>query len=243
MIDNSKFQILFPTKKKKEKIDIQIKLEMKMRVNFITEQYLTKITGSIYWTMTLRANLLAQHRSLLRGSNCTEKVLIYSPNYTPFFSKLKSQARLPSIYQLHSANPHSSSEPVLKNRSFIEISLLFAFSLILLCLRLCCNVILPDFPHRWRALIAFSAEAEAKIRDYPSHLWQSITAYEDRRFFSHFGVDPVGIARAVLSLSSRGGGSTITQQVVLISCLFNVYAHQLFGMFADSTHHPVLFIS
>ncbi|KAM4101021.1 hypothetical protein ACJW30_05G112200 [Castanea mollissima] len=30
----------------------------------------------------------------------------------------------------------------------------------------------------------------------------------------HHGVDPVGIARAVLSFSARGGGSTITQQLV-----------------------------
>jgi murein L,D-transpeptidase YcbB/YkuD len=41
--------------------------------------------------------------------------------------------------------------------------------------------------------------------------------FEDRRFYSHFGVDPVGIARAARDLLANGriitGGSTITMQV------------------------------
>ncbi|CAL5419346.1 unnamed protein product [Camellia sinensis] len=77
-------------------------------------------------------------------------------------------------------------------------------------------VLLPDFPRRWHKLIAFSEDAESKFIShyYPSHLWQALVAYEDRRFFQHFGIDPVGIARAVFSFSARGGGSTITQQLV-----------------------------
>ncbi|OAE33738.1 hypothetical protein AXG93_2884s1110 [Marchantia polymorpha subsp. ruderalis] len=56
----------------------------------------------------------------------------------------------------------------------------------------------------------------AKLRpgDIPSWMWQAVVAAEDRRFFEHQGVDPRGVARAVLSLASRGGGSTITQQLV-----------------------------
>lgn len=46
-------------------------------------------------------------------------------------------------------------------------------------------------------------------------------AYEDRRFFRHCGVDPVGIGRAVLSFSALGGGSTITQQLVRNTFLKN----------------------
>lgn len=46
-------------------------------------------------------------------------------------------------------------------------------------------------------------------------------AYEDRRFFKHCGIDPVGITRAVLSFSARGGGSTITQQLVKNTFLKN----------------------
>ncbi|MCD1633135.1 penicillin-binding protein [Martelella mediterranea] len=45
----------------------------------------------------------------------------------------------------------------------------------------------------------------------------AVVAIEDRRFYSHFGVDPVGIARAMITnLQHRGlvqGGSTLTQQL------------------------------
>lgn len=49
--------------------------------------------------------------------------------------------------------------------------------------------------------------------DIPSALWQAVVASEDRRFFEHQGIDPRGLTRAILSLASSGGGSTITQQV------------------------------
>src|SRR5207247_2826705 len=51
-------------------------------------------------------------------------------------------------------------------------------------------------------------------------LKQAIIATEDARFYSHFGVDPMGIARAVYQNFRRGriveGGSTITQQLAKI---------------------------
>lgn len=50
--------------------------------------------------------------------------------------------------------------------------------------------------------------------DIPSMLWQAVVASEDRRFFEHQGIDPRGLTRAILSLASSGGGSTITQQLV-----------------------------
>lgn len=49
--------------------------------------------------------------------------------------------------------------------------------------------------------------------EIPSTMWQAVVASEDRRFFEHHGIDPRGLARAILSLASSGGGSTITQQV------------------------------
>ncbi|HNH49114.1 MAG TPA: biosynthetic peptidoglycan transglycosylase, partial [Myxococcota bacterium] len=56
------------------------------------------------------------------------------------------------------------------------------------------------------------------INELPKHVWQAFIASEDRRFFEHEGVDPIGIARAlVVNLqggSVRQGGSTITQQLV-----------------------------
>ena len=57
----------------------------------------------------------------------------------------------------------------------------------------------------------------AKLKELPNHVPQAFIAIEDRRFKSHFGVDPIGIVRAaVANLLRRGvsqGGSTITQQL------------------------------
>ena len=54
----------------------------------------------------------------------------------------------------------------------------------------------------------------------PQSLKDAIIATEDRRFYSHWGVDPVGIARAVYQNYRRGriveGGSTITQQLTKV---------------------------
>jgi penicillin-binding protein 1A len=56
------------------------------------------------------------------------------------------------------------------------------------------------------------------IAEMPPHVWQAFVSSEDRRFFEHEGVDPLGIARAlVVNLrggSTSQGGSTITQQLV-----------------------------
>jgi penicillin-binding protein 1A len=55
------------------------------------------------------------------------------------------------------------------------------------------------------------------LKDVPPHLPNAFIAIEDRRFYSHYGLDPVGLARAVVSnVIRRGvsqGGSTITQQL------------------------------
>lgn len=54
-------------------------------------------------------------------------------------------------------------------------------------------------------------------RDLPDHVAQAFIAIEDRRFYTHWGVDPWGIARAMASNIAAGGlrqgGSTITQQL------------------------------
>ena len=39
--------------------------------------------------------------------------------------------------------------------------------------------------------------ANVKLPDLPPYLPRAILATEDRRFYSHFGVDPIGIARSV----------------------------------------------
>ena len=58
------------------------------------------------------------------------------------------------------------------------------------------------------------------LAQIPLALRDAIIATEDRRFYSHWGVDPIGIARAVVQNYRRGriveGGSTITQQLAKV---------------------------
>ena len=56
----------------------------------------------------------------------------------------------------------------------------------------------------------------------PPHVIQAFLATEDRRFYSHWGIDPQGIARAMWSnvtSGTRHGGSTITQQLAKFTFL------------------------
>jgi penicillin-binding protein 1A len=56
-----------------------------------------------------------------------------------------------------------------------------------------------------------------KISDMPSNMTNAMVAVEDRRFYMHPGVDPIGIARSLAVRLRKGsfsqGGSTITQQL------------------------------
>src|SRR5262245_53929663 len=58
------------------------------------------------------------------------------------------------------------------------------------------------------------------LAQIPKPLRDAVIATEDARFYSHFGVDPMGIARAVYQNFRRGriveGGSTITQQLAKV---------------------------
>ena len=59
-----------------------------------------------------------------------------------------------------------------------------------------------------------------EVKNMPPHLIDAVTATEDRRFYLHFGIDPIGLARAIYTNIKRGkivqGGSTITQQLAKI---------------------------
>ncbi len=55
------------------------------------------------------------------------------------------------------------------------------------------------------------------LDQYPDYVVQAVLATEDRRFFEHWGVDPIGLGRA-LTVNARSsgvvqGGSTLTQQL------------------------------
>ena len=57
----------------------------------------------------------------------------------------------------------------------------------------------------------------AKISQLPDYVPNAVIAIEDRRFRSHYGIDPIGLARAMSRNILKGhlvqGGSTLTQQL------------------------------
>ncbi len=59
--------------------------------------------------------------------------------------------------------------------------------------------------------------APVELEKLPDHVAQAFIAIEDRRFYSHWGVDPRGVARA--AWTGVGGGSTITQQLAKFTFL------------------------
>jgi 1A family penicillin-binding protein len=58
---------------------------------------------------------------------------------------------------------------------------------------------------------------ELKITEVSPHVTHAVIAAEDKRYYSHFGIDPIGITRAMAANLRAGrlvqGGSTLTQQV------------------------------
>jgi penicillin-binding protein 1A len=55
------------------------------------------------------------------------------------------------------------------------------------------------------------------MAELPEYVPNAVIAIEDRRFYGHYGVDPIGISRAMFNNAMRGqmreGGSTLTQQL------------------------------
>lgn len=60
-------------------------------------------------------------------------------------------------------------------------------------------------------------EDSVPIDELPDHFIKAVLATEDRRFFEHFGIDFIGLARAMSENARAGGvvqgGSTLTQQL------------------------------
>ncbi|MFE3871401.1 penicillin-binding protein 1A [Flavobacterium sp. ZS1P70] len=55
--------------------------------------------------------------------------------------------------------------------------------------------------------------SQLKYSDLPQNLVQALVATEDARFYEHSGVDGRGTLRAIASLGTSGGASTLTQQL------------------------------
>lgn len=88
------------------------------------------------------------------------------------------------------------------------------------------NWVIPERPANIRIiaangkLIANSGKmgGEAlRLYEMPAYLPQAVIAIEDRRYYSHFGFDPIGFTRAMVTNIKRKkltqGGSTLTQQL------------------------------
>jgi penicillin-binding protein 1A len=64
-----------------------------------------------------------------------------------------------------------------------------------------------------------------RLKDFSPFLPSAVVAVEDRRFYHHFGIDPIGMLRAAWVNATAGrivqGGSTITQQVAKTLFLTN----------------------
>ena len=64
-----------------------------------------------------------------------------------------------------------------------------------------------------------------RLKDFSPFLPQAVVAVEDRRFYHHFGLDPIGLVRAAWVNMTAGrvvqGGSTLTQQVAKTLFLTN----------------------
>lgn len=54
--------------------------------------------------------------------------------------------------------------------------------------------------------------SQLKYEDLPKNLVQALVATEDIRFYDHSGIDGRGTLRAIFSLGTSGGASTLTQQ-------------------------------
>ncbi len=67
-----------------------------------------------------------------------------------------------------------------------------------------------------------------KYEDLPNHLVQALVATEDERYYEHAGIDAIGTMRAAVYLGSRGGASTIPQQLAKLLFTDNV-SQNFFG--------------
>jgi penicillin-binding protein 1A len=79
------------------------------------------------------------------------------------------------------------------------------------------NVKIVDVDGKLLANRGMTGGEAVGLHEMSPYIPQAVIAIEDRRFYSHFGVDPLGLARALVGNLTRGrvsqGGSTLTQQL------------------------------
>jgi len=79
------------------------------------------------------------------------------------------------------------------------------------------SIQINDFQGRALARRGDLAGEILALKELPAYVPRAFVAIEDRRFYEHYGIDPLGIGRAVVAnVMHRGvaqGGSTLTQQL------------------------------
>ncbi|MFM9909269.1 MAG: transglycosylase domain-containing protein [Chitinophagaceae bacterium] len=71
--------------------------------------------------------------------------------------------------------------------------------------------------------------SNVNYKDISKYVIDALIATEDERFYDHSGIDAKGVARALIYLGQRGGGSTITQQLAL-----NMFSERATNKFSRS---------
>ncbi len=85
------------------------------------------------------------------------------------------------------------------------------------------QVIVQDADGRVLATYGDLYGEPVQLYDLPPHVVRAVMAIEDRRFFRHWGLDPMALVRAaatnIVSGRIRQGGSTLTQQLAKVAFL------------------------
>jgi penicillin-binding protein 1A len=88
-----------------------------------------------------------------------------------------------------------------------------------------------DMDGKFYARLAGENRVVVHLEDVSDWFVKALLAREDSRFYSHHGIDPVGIARAIARNITRGhiseGGSTLTQQLALNTFLGGKHVRSL----------------
>ena len=77
----------------------------------------------------------------------------------------------------------------------------------------------------------YQNRSSATFEEIPQIIKNALIATEDHRYYSHSGIDFIGLGRAAGSLGSEGGGSTITQQLAKNLFTKNVSANKVVRFF------------
>lgn len=97
-------------------------------------------------------------------------------------------------------------------------SLAFTVSICMIIGSIGINMITKDVAHLNKAMLEgrYSHSEIVKIEDVPENMKNAIIAIEDSRFYSHKGIDLIGLTRALLKNCIKGtseGASTIEMQI------------------------------